>query len=500
MYHKNYLSNNMSLQQLMKITGSASLVTLLAFSQSGVLKAEETKMISNVRRLDGDPVNIEYNDNLTIANAARFILNDRVSLMTETKLIESFNDRDIYSIGDYVVTVYNDKSLGLGLRDVTLTIESNFLHDRDENLKIQLENHNNADYIDGIVNEYNIVVNAVDTQAPTIVLKSDEVTVETTDQFNINKYITSVYDNYDGNVIELKNNVKLDPAQFTFMTDLVGKTLITTDGTTVLGADDKAGVAIIMDMLEFFVKNPDVKRKTIKVAFTPDEEIGGGISSFNVEEFGADYAYTVDGGAYNEINYENFNAASAIVKVTGLDIHPGSAKGQMINAVSIACEFETMLDEFAKPMYTEGYEGFNHLCEMSGCVTNATMEYILRNHDLAKLESQKQDFIRIANELNQKYGKNVVEVCIKDSYKNMRELIEKDPRSVENAIKAMKNLGIETVTSPIRGGTDGAKLTLMGLNTPNLGTGGYNCHGPYEFACLEEMEIVVKIITEIAKN
>ena len=305
--------------------------------------------------------------------------------------------------------------------------------------------------------------------------------------------------NYDGSTIELKNNIKLSPSQFPFMNDLIGKTLITTDGTTVLGADDKAGVAIIMEMLEYFVKN-DIPHKTIKVAFTPDEEIGGGIDSFNVDEFGADYAYTIDGGAYNEINYENFNAASAIVKVNGLDIHPGSAKGQMINAVSIACEFEMMLDEFAKPMYTEGYEGFNHLCEMSGCVTTATMDYILRNHDLAKLEKQKQDFINIAEKLNQKYGANTVELQIKDSYKNMAEYIKKDPRSVLAATKAMQRLGINTVTSPIRGGTDGAKLTLMGLNTPNLGTGGYNCHGPYEFACLEEMEIVVDIIKEIAKK
>ena len=305
--------------------------------------------------------------------------------------------------------------------------------------------------------------------------------------------------NYDGSTIELKNNIKLSPSQFPFMNDLIGKTLITTDGTTVLGADDKAGVAIIMEMLEYFVKN-DIPHKTIKVAFTPDEEIGGGIDSFNVNEFGADYAYTIDGGSYNEINYENFNAASAIVKVNGLDIHPGSAKGQMINAVSIACEFEMMLDEFAKPMYTEGYEGFNHLCEMSGCVTTATMDYILRNHDLAKLEKQKQDFINIAEKLNQKYGANTVELQIKDSYKNMAEYIKKDPRSVIVATKAMQRLGINTVTSPIRGGTDGAKLTLMGLNTPNLGTGGYNCHGPYEFACLEEMEIVVDIIKEIAKK
>ena len=306
--------------------------------------------------------------------------------------------------------------------------------------------------------------------------------------------------NYKGNVIELKNNVRLDPNQFPFMNNLIGKTLITTDGTTVLGADDKAGVAIIMDMLDFFVNNPNIKHKTIKVAFTPDEEIGGGIDSFDVESFGADFAYTIDGGAYNEINYENFNAASAQITINGLDIHPGSAKNQMINAVSIACEFEMMLDQQAKPMYTDGYEGFNHLCEMSGSVTSATMDYILRNHDLNKLEKQKQDFINITTKLNQKYGENTVVLCLKDSYKNMAEFIKNDPRSIEVAHQAMSRLGINTLTSPIRGGTDGAKLTLMGLNTPNLGTGGYNCHGPYEFACLEEMQEVVKIITEIVKQ
>lgn len=308
-----------------------------------------------------------------------------------------------------------------------------------------------------------------------------------------------IFKNYDGNVIKLKNNINLNPNQFPFLNDLVGKTLITTDGTTVLGADDKAGVAIIMDMLEYFVTHPEVEHTTIKVAFTPDEEIGGGLDTFDIEGFGANFAYTIDGGKYNEINYENFNAASALVSINGLDIHPGSAKGQMINAGSIACEFEMMLDEFAKPMYTEGYEGFNHLCELSGTVTSAKMEYIIRNHDKNKLEEQKQSFIDITQKLNHKYGENVVEVKIKDSYSNMAEFIKKDPKSLEYAIKAMNNLNIKEAFEPIRGGTDGAKLTLRGLNTPNLGTGGYNCHGPYEFACLEEMQIVVKIITEIAK-
>ena len=308
-----------------------------------------------------------------------------------------------------------------------------------------------------------------------------------------------VIENYDGNTIELKNNVALNPNQFPFLNNLKGKTLITTDGTTVLGADDKAGVAIIMDMLEYFVTHPEVEHTTIKVAFTPDEEIGGGIDSFDVNEFGADFAYTVDGGEYNQINYENFNAASAVVNINGLDIHPGSAKGQMINAVSVACEFEMMLDQNKKPMYTEGYEGFNHLCDLEGNVTNAKMYYIIRNHDKNELENQKQSFVTITEKLNEKYGNNVVELKLIDGYSNMAEYIKKDPKSVEYAINAMHKLGINEVIEPIRGGTDGAKLTLKGLNTPNLGTGGYNCHGPYEFACLEEMQIVVDIVKEIAK-
>ena len=364
-------------------------------------------------------------------------------------------------------------------------------------LKCELEE---LGLIDININEHCILTATLpancDCNAPTIGFIAHLDTIPGFSGTNVNPQIIT---NYDGNQIELKNNIKLDTHQFPYMKDLIGKTLITTDGTTVLGADDKAGIAIIMDMLEHFQTHKEVKHTTIKVAFTPDEEIGGGIDSFEVTKFGADFAYTIDGGAYNEINYENFNAASAKVNITGLDIHPGSAKNQMINAVSIACEFEMMLDQNAKPMYTEGYEGFNHLCDMSGSVTSASMDYIIRNHDKQKLEEQKQSFITIQNKLNEKYGNNVVEVIIKDSYQNMAELIKKDPRSVETAIKAMNSLGINTVTSPIRGGTDGAKLTLMGLNTPNLGTGGYNCHGPYEFACLEEMQIVVDIIIEIAK-
>ena len=305
--------------------------------------------------------------------------------------------------------------------------------------------------------------------------------------------------NYDGNRVDLKG-IALDPIEFPFLSNLKGKTLITTDGTTVLGADDKAGVAEIMQMLKEIKDNPSFNHVNIKVAFTPDEEIGGGIASFDVKKFGADYAYTVDGGTFNGIEYENFNAASAVVKFTGLDIHPGSAKGHMLNASLIAMEFNSMLPQNEAPMYTEGYEGFYHLCEMKGEVGCATLEYILRDHDLAKLDIKKQMLLGARDYINCKYGNDVCEVEISDSYLNMYEILKNDTRSIERAKKAISNLGYEPFTSPIRGGTDGAKLTQMGLNTPNLGTGGYNCHGPYECACLEEMENVKNILLEIAKS
>ncbi len=309
----------------------------------------------------------------------------------------------------------------------------------------------------------------------------------------------NVIENYDGKVIKL-NNIELNPNQFPFLNNLKGKTLITTDGTTVLGADDKAGIANIMTMLQYYKENPNFKHVNIHVAFTPDEEIGGGISSFDVKKFGCDYAYTVDGEPYNEINYENFNAKSINVDIKGLDIHPGSAKGQMINASRVAMEFDSLLSDFERPEYTDGYDGFNHLCLIKGEVGYAKLEYILRNHDEKLLNNQVNEFINARDYLNKKYNSDTVTLEIIDSYSNMRSLIEKDDRCIKRAIAAIKACGFTPTTVPIRGGTDGAKLTQMGLNTPNLGTGGYNCHGPYECACLEEMENVVKILIEIAKE
>ena len=275
--------------------------------------------------------------------------------------------------------------------------------------------------------------------------------------------------NYDGENIKL-NNIILDTNTFSYLPSLKGKTLITTDGTTVLGADDKAGIANIMGMLWYYVNNPDVKHCEINVSFSPDEEIGGAMDQFDIKGFNSDFAYTVDGLRFNEIEYENFNAASAKVEIKGFDIHPGDAKDKMINASRVAMEFDSMLSEFDRPEHTEGYEGFNHLTDMSGEVGYAKLSYILRNHDKEKLESQKNDFINIKDFLNKKYG-NIVTLTITDSYKNMKEKIMKDNRCVTRAIEAIKKLGFNPVSKPIRGGTDGATMSKYGLITPNLGTG-----------------------------
>lgn len=308
-----------------------------------------------------------------------------------------------------------------------------------------------------------------------------------------------VYRNYNGEKIDL-NGISLDPQAFPFLTNLKGKTLITTDGTTVLGADDKAGIAIIMQMLADFKANPELKHVNIKVAFTPDEEIGGGIANFDVKKFGCDFAYTVDGGTFNEINYENFNASSVKVKIDGLDIHTGDAKGHMLNASLIAFEYHNMLPVAANPMYTSGYEGFIHLCEIKGEVGSATLDYIVREHDSEKLKELEKTMLLASQFINGKYGKELCHVTITPSYKNMYDIVKNDLRSIIRAKDAITKAGYIPVTKPIRGGTDGAKLTQMGLITPNLGTGGYNCHGPYELACLEEMNIVKEIINNIVAD
>jgi len=301
---------------------------------------------------------------------------------------------------------------------------------------------------------------------------------------------------YQGGDIVLNEtlNIVMCAKQFPALADEIGKDLIVTDGTTLLGADDKAGIAEIMTMAEYLLSNPQIPHGDIKIGFTPDEEVGRGVDFFDVEGFGADGAYTVDGGAVGELEYENFNAAGAKVKIHGISIHPGSAKGQMKNALLIGMELEGMLPQEQKPAYTEGYEGFFHLDEMAGNVEEAVMTYIIRDHDRAKFEEKKQLFMRVVDFLNAKYGEGTVELSMKDSYYNMKEKLADHMELVENAKVAMEKIGILPLVRPIRGGTDGARLSYMGLPCPNLCTGGYNCHGKFEYISVQDMEKVVELL------
>ncbi len=276
-----------------------------------------------------------------------------------------------------------------------------------------------------------------------------------------------------------------------------GKHLIVTDGTTLLGADDKAGIAEIMTAAEYLM-TARMNHATVQIAFTPDEEIGAGADRFDVAGFGADYAYTADGGTIGEIEYENFNAAAAKVEFTGLNIHPGSAKGKMVNAQLIAMEFQSMLPVHQRPESTEGYEGFIHLTDMQGEVEKATLRYIIRDHDMQKFQAKKEVMEAAAAFLNQKYGDGTVKLTLKDSYYNMREKIEPCMYVVERAMRAMRSVGMEPVAVPIRGGTDGARLSFMGLPCPNLCTGGENYHGRFEYIPMEDMDACTRMLVEIA--
>lgn len=311
-----------------------------------------------------------------------------------------------------------------------------------------------------------------------------------------------VVENYDGGDILLnkEKNIWMKAEEFPNLAKHKGKDLIVTDGTTLLGADDKAGVAEIMSMAEYFLSHPECKHGKIRVGFTPDEEIGRGPDHFDVALFGADIAYTVDGGPIGELEYENFNAASAELKVYGRSVHPGSAKNAMKNAILIAMEFQNMLPEFQNPMYTEGYEGFFYLDSITGDVEETTSEYIIRDHDRTLFEQKKQLFEKTAEYLNFKYGAGTVETKVEDSYYNMKEVIEPHMYLIDNAKKCMEELGITPVVSPIRGGTDGARLSFMGLPCPNLCTGGENFHGRYEFACVQSIEKIVELLVRIAES
>ena len=303
---------------------------------------------------------------------------------------------------------------------------------------------------------------------------------------------------YDGGDIALGDGKSLRVSEFPEMAQYRGQTLITTDGTTLLGADDKAGVAEIMCAAEYLMNHPEEEHGEIKIAFTPDEEIGRGVVKFDVKKFGADFGYTMDGGMIGELEYENFNAAGAKIHVAGRNFHPGYAKGKMINACLVAMELNAMLPVEQRPEYTCGYEGFIHLTSFKGVVEEADLSYIIRDHDAALLEANKQIVQDAVDFINRKYG-NIVIAEIKDQYRNMREQVEPHIHVVDNAKKAMEMAGVKPIVQPIRGGTDGANLSFMGLPCPNIFAGGHNFHGKLEFVPLESMEKACQVILNIIK-
>lgn len=303
---------------------------------------------------------------------------------------------------------------------------------------------------------------------------------------------------YQGGDIRLKDNIYIKEEDFPVLKDLIGKTLITTNGDTLLGADDKAGIAAIMNAVEYFINNPQIKHGDIKIAFTPDEEIGTGCESFDVETFNADFAYTIDGGRLGELEYESFNAAEAKIFIKGKSVHPGTAKNTMINSITVAKELDDLLGQVQRPEHTEGYEGFFHMISIDGNIENTEMTYIIRDFDRHKFEKKKEFFNDCVNFLNKKYN-NIIKVEISDTYYNMGDILKDRMEIVNYAKKAMENLGINVIVQPIRGGTDGSKLSFMGLPTPNLFTGGYNFHGIYEFIPIEDMKKSSDVIIEIIK-
>lgn len=309
-----------------------------------------------------------------------------------------------------------------------------------------------------------------------------------------------IIENYQGGDILLNpdKDIVLRVSEFPEMQQYIGKTMITTDGTTLLGADDKGGVAAIMCAAEYIVEHPEFKHGEIKIGFTPDEEIGRGVAKFDVKKFGARYAYTIDGGEIGELEYENFNAAAAKIHIQGSNIHPGYGKDKMVNSMLIAMELNAMLPVEQRPAYTSGYEGFFHLTEINGTVEETTMSYIIRDHDRAKFEAKKELMTSIVEYLNKKYG-DVVKLELKHQYYNMRQEVEPHYFIVEKAIKAIEMAGIKPKVQPIRGGTDGANLSFMGLPCPNIFAGGHNFHGKYEYVPLESMEKASEVILNIVK-
>ncbi|MBO5684991.1 MAG: peptidase T [Alistipes sp.] len=307
-----------------------------------------------------------------------------------------------------------------------------------------------------------------------------------------------IIESYDGEDIPLNNALTMRVADFPELTFFKGHTLIHTDGTTLLGADDKAGVAEIMTAAEYLMKHPEVKHGKIRIGFTPDEEIGRGVDFFDVAAFGADFAYTVDGGMEGELEYENFNAASAKVEIQGRNVHPGYAKNKMINAIEVAGEMMQLLPAWERPEHTEGYEGFFHCVGVSGTVEKASLSYIIRDHDAERFEQRKRFMWSAVDFLRAKYGGNAVNLTLKDQYFNMRKMVEPHPQVIDRAIEAMEMAGVKPLVRPIRGGTDGARLSFMGLPCPNLFTGGMNFHGKFEYCSLTTMKKAQQVILNLA--
>lgn len=337
-----------------------------------------------------------------------------------------------------------------------------------------------------------------DKEVPTIGFLAH---VDTATDFTGKNVNPQIVENFDGNQIVLnkEQNIILSPADFPELPQYKGHTLITTDGTTLLGADNKAGIAEIMTAMAYLIQHPEIKHGKIRVAFTPDEEIGRGPHKFDVENFNAKFAYTVDGGPLGELEYESFNAASAKVTFKGKNVHPGTAKGKMVNSAKIAMEFNGKLPAEEAPEHTEGYEGFFHLSSINGDVEETTLHYIIRDFDSENFQKRKDLMQKIANELRLTYGETRVELDLNDQYYNMKDKIEPVKEIVDIAYEAMENLGIKPIVKPIRGGTDGSQLSYMGLPTPNIFTGGENFHGRFEYISVDNMIKSVETIVEIAK-
>lgn len=338
----------------------------------------------------------------------------------------------------------------------------------------------------------------VNHEVPTIGFVSH---FDTTPDFTGANVNPQIHENYDGKdiILNAEQDIVLSPDYFDDLLQYKGQTIITTDGTTLLGADDKAGITEIISAMEYLIQHPEIKHGKIRVGFTPDEEIGRGAHKFNVEKFGADWAYTMDGSQIGELEYENFNAAGAVVTIKGKIVHPGYAKGKMVNSMYIATEYINSLPRLETPEHTEGYEGFFHLYAITGEVDSTKLEYIIRDHDKGHFEARKEVMQKLANEINSQYGREVISIAIEDQYFNMKEKVEPVMHIVDIAEEAMIQLGIKPLIKAIRGGTDGSQLSYMGLPCPNIFAGGHNFHGRYEYVPVESMIKATEVICKIAE-